>query len=273
MQKILAKVKKYLKKLLEILSLKELRILPAYLSYSFVLATIPILTIIVIVAGFFSVSMDTVIGLLNDLLPSYASKVVVGAISGQSFDFSVGLLNIITFVIAANGMYAIIDASNTLYKIDNSSPIKDRLKSVIILLIIILLLLFLVLFPMLGDQILKLFSEHKPFENIIDELLLIYKAIKWPVTFLIIFLNIKLIYQIAPSKDIKSEETTIGAFITTVGWVCFTAIFGYYINYFGRYDLVYGGLSNIIILLIWVYTLSFILILSIVINTMKYNKS
>ena len=139
MQKILAKAKKYLKKLLEILSLKELRILPAYLSYSFVLATIPILTIIVIVAGFFSVSMDTVIGLLNDLLPSYASKVVVGAISGQSFDFSVGLLNIITFVIAANGMYAIIDASNTLYKIDNSSPIKDRLKSVIILLIIILL--------------------------------------------------------------------------------------------------------------------------------------
>ena len=265
MQKILAKAKKYLKKLLEILSLKELRILPAYLSYSFVLATIPILTIIVIVAGFFSVSIDTVIGLLNDLLPSYASKVVVGAISGQSFDFSVGLLNIITFVVAANGMYAIIDASNTLYKIDNSSPIKDRLKSVIILLIIILLLLFLVLFPMLGDQILNLFSSHK--------LLLIYKAVKWPVTFLIIFLNIKLIYQIAPSKNIKSEETTIGAFITTVGWVCFTAIFGYYINYFGRYDLVYGGLSNIIILLIWVYTLSFILILGIVINTMKYNKS
>mgnify|MGYP001541586818 CR=1 FL=1 len=112
-----AKIKRYFKKLIEILSLKELRILPAYLAYSFVLAVVPILTIIVIVAGFFSISIDSVISLLTDLLPSYASRVVVDAISGQSFDFSVGLLNIVTFCIAANGMYAIISASNSLYTV------------------------------------------------------------------------------------------------------------------------------------------------------------
>ena len=136
-----------------------------------------------------------------------------------------------------------------------------------------ILLLFLILVPMLGEQILELLRNSKPFTGIIDEMIMIYNIIKWPITFIIIFLNIKLIYQIAPSKEIKSEETTIGAFITTLGWVVFTAFFGYYIKYFGRYDLVYGGLSSIIILLIWVYTLCFILILGIVINTMKYNKS
>jgi len=266
-----AKIKRYFKKLIEILSLKELRILPAYLAYSFVLAVVPILTIIVIVAGFFSISIDSVISLLTDLLPSYASRVVVDAISGQSFDFSVGLLNIVTFCIAANGMYAIISASNSLYKIEETNIIKDRLRSVIILLVIIILLLFLILVPMLGEQILELLRNSKPFTGIIDEMIMIYNIIKWPITFIIIFLNIKLIYQIAPSKEIKSEE--IGAFITTLGWVVFTAFFGYYIKYFGRYDLVYGGLSSIIILLIWVYTLCFILILGIVINTMKYNKS
>ena len=82
--------------MMEILSLKELRILPAYLSYSFVLAVIPILTIIVIIASYFSISIDNVIGLINDLLPSYASKVVVGAISGKDFDLTVGFLNLIT---------------------------------------------------------------------------------------------------------------------------------------------------------------------------------
>ena len=60
-----AKIKRYFKKLIEILSLKELRILPAYLAYSFVLAVVPILTIIVIVAGFFSISIDSVISLLT----------------------------------------------------------------------------------------------------------------------------------------------------------------------------------------------------------------
>lgn len=267
------RIKRYFKKMIEILSLKELRILPAYLAYSFVLASIPILTIIVIVASFFSISMDSVINLLNDLLPSYASRIVVNTISGESFDFSVGFLNIVTFMVAANGMYAIISASNSLYKIEDSNMIKDRLKSFIILLIIITLLLFLIIVPMLGGQILALLRDSSISSGVIDDLLVIYDVVKWPITFIIIFLNIKIIYQIAPSKDIKSDETTVGAFVTTTLWAISTAIFGYYINYFGRYDLIYGGLSSIIILLIWVYILCFILILGIVINTMKYNKN
>ena len=73
-------------------------------------------------------------------------------------------------------------------------------------------------------------------------------------------------------NKVNKDETTIGAFVTTVIWVIFTAIFGYYIKFFARYDLIYGSLSSITILLIWLYVLSFILILGIVINTTKYNK-
>ncbi len=266
------KVKKYVKKIIKILSLKELQILPAYLSYNFVLALIPILTIIVIVAGWFSVSIDSITGLIEDILPSYASDVVIPAISGKEFDFSVGFLNLFTFILASNGTYAIVTASNSLYKVENSSQIRDRIKSVVILLLIIGLLLFLVLVPMFGGRILELLGNYKLFSNVLDEIVLVYKIVKWPITFLVIFFNIKLIYIIAPSIKVNKEETTIGAFVTTVIWVIFTAIFGYYIKFFARYDLIYGSLSSITILLIWLYVLSFILILGIVINTTKYNK-
>ncbi len=266
------KVKKYVKKIIKILSLKELQILPAYLSYNFVLALIPILTIIVIVAGWFSVSIDSITGLIEDILPSYASDVVIPAISGKEFDFSVGFLNLFTFILASNGTYAIVTASNSLYKVENSSQIRDRIKSVVILLLIIGLLLFLVLVPMFGGRILELLGNYKLFSNVLDEIVLVYKIVKWPITFLVIFFNIKLIYIIAPSIKVNKDETTIGAFVTTVIWVIFTAIFGYYIKFFARYDLIYGSLSSITILLIWLYVLSFILILGIVINTTKYNK-
>ena len=266
------KVKKYVKKIIKILSLKELQILPAYLSYNFVLALIPILTIIVIVAGWFSVSIHSITGLIEDILPSYASDVVIPAISGKEFDFSVGFLNLFTFILASNGTYAIVTASNSLYKVENSSQIRDRIKSVVILLLIIGLLLFLVLVPMFGGRILELLGNYKLFSNVLDEIVLVYKIVKWPITFLVIFFNIKLIYIIAPSIKVNKEETTIGAFVTTVIWVIFTAIFGYYIKFFARYDLIYGSLSSITILLIWLYVLSFILILGIVINTTKYNK-
>ena len=266
------KIKKYIKKIIKILSLKELSILPAYLAYSLVLAIIPIITIIVVILGTFNISIDTVINLINDLLPNYASDVIVNAISGESFDWSVGVLNIATFVIAANGMYAIVNASNNLYKLESDSQIKDRLRSLAILVIMILLLLFMILVPMLGDKIIDIIGDFSIPRRIIEMVTLLYEALKWPITFVLIFFAIKAIYIIAPSVKVKNEETTVGAFITTIGWVLFTAIFGYYINFFGRYDIIYGGLASIIILLIWFYVISFILILGIVINTMKYNK-
>lgn len=266
------KIKTYIKKIIKILSLKELSILPAYLSYSLVLAIIPIITIIVIIVGIFGISIDTVTAFISDLLPNYVSRVLVKAISGESFDLSVGILNFVTFVIAANGMYAIVNASNNLYKIESNSQIKDRIRSIFILLIMISLLLFMLLVPMLGNKIIEFISNYNISKNIIEFITHIYSSLKWPITFALIFFAIKIIYMIAPSIKLKSNEATIGAFVTTIGWIIFTAIFGYYINFFGRYDIIYGGLASIIIVLIWFYVLSYILILGIVINTVKYNK-
>lgn len=268
----MAKIKKYAKKIMKVLSLKELRILPASLAYHFVLAFIPIITIIVIIASFFSISVDNIIELINDILPSFISEYIVPVIAGKEFDFSLGVLVTLTFGVACNGTYAIIMASNSLYDVDKTDTVRDRIKSFVLLLIIITLLLFLLLVPIFGGKILSILENFKSLENVMDEILLIYKILKWPVTFLIIFFNIKLIYIIAPSTKVKSDSTTIGAFITTVGWAIFTALFGYYIKYFGKYDLIYGSLSSLMILLIWLYALSYILILGIIINTREYNK-
>lgn len=266
------KIKNIINKITEILSLKELSILSAYLSYSLVLALIPIITIIVSVIGGFGISIDTVIGMIDGVLPNYASDVVVGAISGESFDFSIGILNIATFIGAGNGMYAIINTSNNLYKIESESKMKDRVRAFLILIIMIILMLFMIIVPMLGDGIVSIISNFIKSQDILEMINMIYGVFKWPLTLFLIFFAIKAIYVIAPSVKIRGKDTTIGALITTIGWTLFTALFGYYISYFGKYDIVYGGLSSIIILLIWFYVISFILILGIIINTRKYNK-
>ena len=266
------KVKKYVKKIFKILSLKELSILPAYLAYNLVLALIPMITILIIIFGTLNISFENVISFIDYLLPDYASSVVVDAISGDKFDWSIGLFSIVTFVIAANGMYAIINVSNNLYKIDSDSQLSDRVRAFVMLIIMTFLILFIIIFLILGDKIVGILGSFNVSENIIEYIVLLCKVFKWPVTLFLIFFSVKLIYAIAPSERIKSEETTTGALITTIGWIVFTVIFGYYIDFFGRYDIIYGGLASIIILLIWFYVISFILILGIVINTMKYNK-
>ena len=132
-----------------------------------------------------------------------------------------------------------------------------------------MLLLFLVVVPIFGENIISLMHQAKILENYIDEIKVVYNVLKWPLTLFIIYFNIKLIYTIAPSKNIKSKETTYGAMFTTVIWVIATAIFKFYLTYFARYDIIYGNLSSIIILLVWCYFLSFIFVLGMAINASR----
>ena len=144
--------------------------------------------------------------------------------------------------------------------------IKKRISSLVILVIIILLLIFLAIVPIFGENIINLMHHAKILEHYIDEIILIFNILKWPLTLFIIYFNIKLIYTIAPSKNVKSKETTMGALFTTIMWIISTAVFKFYLDYFARYDILYGNLSSIIIMLVWCYFLSYIFVLGMAIN-------
>lgn len=265
------KIKKYIKKLLTILKKPEMNYLPGNMAFNFVLALIPTLMVTVYLASLFSVSIDSVIIMLEDILPTKFASTVIDVISGQGFDKGIGLLNIIVLVVATNGTYTIITASDTLYKIKETDEIKKRIKSFFILLIIVFLFLFLMIVPLFGTKILELLKHFKIFDVLIDDLIMIFNLLKWPLSVFIVFFNIKFIYTFAPSERLKSSFTNMGAIFTTLVWTIATVIFGYYLEYFARYDVIYGNLSNFVMLMIWLYILSYVFILGIAINVTKYN--
>lgn len=266
-------MKKTFKKIKTILSREELGILPASLTYYFVLAIIPILTITVLVASSFNISIDKVVSLISDILPYKVSNMIVDIISGKGFDGNVGVFNLIAFIGATNGTYAIVKTANNLYKIKDTDVIKDRVKSVLLLVNLLLLLVFLMLVPIFGENILLAIQNSTHFNSFTEEVLLIFNILKWPFTFFVIFYNIKLLYILAPSKVLLSKYTTLGATITTVLWILASIVFGYYLQYFANYDILYGNLSSMIILMIWLYIISFTFVLGMIINTYYYKES
>lgn len=260
------KIKGYFKKLFKILEKPEMAILPSNIAFNIILAIIPLLTIIVLIASSFDISINLVTDLVKRIMPEQVSNVIIDVISGKGFDTQIGISNILAFFLASNGTYAIINASDTLYKIENKDKIKKRVSSLMILLIIIMLLLFLVVVPIFGENIINLMHQAKILDTYVDEIMFIFNILKWPLTLFMIYFNIKLIYTIAPSKKIKSKETTIGAMFTTIMWIISVAIFKFYLTYFARYDILYGNLSSIIIMLVWCYFLSYIFVLGMAIN-------
>ena len=263
------RMKGYFRKLKKILQKPEMAILPSNIAFNIILAIVPLLTIVVLIANKFGISIDFVINLIDNIMPKQVSNIVAEVISGKGFDRSIGIFNVIAFIVASNGTYAIINTSNALYKIRDKDYIKDRVSSIMLLFIVIILFVFLLIVPIFGSNILNLMRNAKLLSKYADEVFVLFNIVKWPMTLLIIYLNIKLIYTIAPSKNIKSEETTYGAIFTTVCWLLSTLIFKFYINHFARYDIIYGNLAAIIIMMVWTYFLSYIFVLGMAINASR----
>ena len=57
-----------------------------------------------------------------------------------------------------------------------------------------------------------------------------------------------------------------GAIITTLLWVVGSAAFSYYVSRFATYDKTYGSLGAVIVLLMWLYITSYLILIGAEIN-------
>ena len=53
---------------------------------------------------------------------------------------------------------------------------------------------------------------------------------------------------------------------TTIFWLLSSKIYAFYVEYFSHYDIFYGSMSNILVLLFWVYILAYIFTLGMSFN-------
>ena len=264
------RIKGYLKNLYEIIIIPSMSYLPGNLAFFLVLSIFPILTLIGVIASRFSINIDAIVNMLSNMLPNNVSGILADFVQGKGFDTNIGIFMIIGFFLASNGADAIILASNNLYGFPNSDYVKRRLKAIFIILLIILLFIFMLGFLAFGNHIIEWILMLIKDESLALVIHSAFNILKWPFSIFVIFFNVKLIYTIAPDWKILSKHTTKGAMFTTIGWILAIQIYSYYVSNFSNYDLFYGSLSNIVILMLLIYIMSYILVIGIAINVRSY---
>ncbi|MDD2409674.1 MAG: YihY/virulence factor BrkB family protein [Bacilli bacterium] len=256
-------VKKFFKRVWEILGQSEIAILPGQLAFFVILSLVPIITLIGYGASFFGISIDTIINILKDNFSSGVAEMMIPIISGEVIDLKLVIMFILMFYIASNGADSIIIISNEIYNVKQSSWIKRRLKAIFLTIAIVILILFLLLVPAFGTKII----DAVDYFNIKSTLVNILEIMQGPISWVIIFIFIKVIYAISPDKALPSSRLNIGTAFTTVGWVIATEFYSYYVDHFAHYDIFYAGLSNIAVLMLWIYLLSYIFVIGISLNS------
>lgn len=254
------------KKVIAILTKPEMRVLPGQLAFFFVLSIIPLIALIGAIASKFSIPLEALDEYLLSALPGSVAELFAGAIARDSINFNIVVFFFSAFLLASNGTHSMIITSNEIYKIKSDNVLRRRLKAIGMTSILVGIFLFLILVPVCGDTIFELIKKTSTNQTLTDTIYKIYQIIKYPISILVVYLNIKLLYVLAPDKKIRSQTTTKGAIFTTISWILATEIYTFYIGTFSSYDIFYGSISNIVILLLWIYILSYIFVLGMAIN-------
>ena len=264
------KARKMLGRIWKIFKLEEMRILPGQLAFFMVLSVFALFPIFGLIGSNFI--SNELINSMDHSLPAAVSSILKALMEVESSGLSIFLFLVFSIYIASTGCEAIIITSNVIYKIKNNMSVKQSIKAIFMTIILISLILFVVLVPAFGELIINAISKDTP-GKVIDTIHTVYDILKYPISFLLIFIDLKILYTLAPNAKIPSVYNNYGTLFTTVMWIIITKVYSVYLNHFNTYDIFYGSFGNVVIMLFWVYLLAYVFTMGMAINAEYYFKS
>lgn len=262
-------MKKFLTDLWKVIRLPEMLILPGNLAFFLILSLAPILTLFGMISSALSLSTSGITNALQSVVPSGVMEILLpffdGGLSVTNFVFI-----IVGFFVASNGPDSLITASNILYKNKPKNYIYRRIKALFMTFWLILLFVFTLIVMAFGSFILNNVLTFGVIGRFIANNYVIITIVKVLIAFVMIFFIIKILYTMAPDQKIKSKYVNYGALFATLSIMVLTGGYSFYVTNIANYDVIYGSLANIAILMLLVYFISYIIVLGIAINHNYY---
>lgn len=240
-------------------------VLPGNLAFFFMMMIIPLLTIIGIVISNIDVGKASVYDALVANFPSNIASMIISIAGDSSSSIGIWALLITSLMLASNGTYSIIVTSNSIYGIKKSNYLINKIKSLILLLILVIMFVVLLFVPIFNNKLFTFIGSLTKTDLATNAYVTLYHILKYPVTFLLVFIFIKILYKFSPS-DRKKRKTSYGAIFASVLLVIVTWGYSYYLEFFSTFENYYGGISNILCLMLYLNIISYIFVLGMSIN-------
>ena len=235
------------------------------LAYNFFLAIFPSIIFFFTIIPFVPIRhfQSTLFDLLKEVMPktafAAAEETIVDIVKHQHRKMlSVGFLTALYF--STNGIHAMINAfNNTYHQVETRSFIKQRLVSILLVVIASLVLI--------ATIIIILYTEL-----LLGRLPVKHYSIFWIqlgrfISVLILFLVvISFYYHLGPVNSKGQKFISTGSVLATILSLSASFGFAYYVNHFGKYNKLYGSIGALIVVMLWIYFISMVLLLGFELN-------
>ncbi len=195
------------------------------------------------------------------VLPSQALD-QVNPIIDQLQQSKGGLLSVgivIALWTASAGVRLMMSAMNAAYDVPEERPAWKRIPlSVAYTVGFAGVLLTVAALMVLGPQVMTWLAEQIGMEYFIVTL---WTIARWPLIVVLLMIAVALIYYVMPDVKQRFRFITPGSVLAVVVWIVASVGFGVYVKNFADYNAMYGSIGAIIVLLLYFYISSAVLLL------------
>ncbi|WP_120993352.1 YihY/virulence factor BrkB family protein [Stutzerimonas urumqiensis] len=165
---------------------------------------------------------------------------------------------------ASAGVRSLMNAMNAAYDVKEERPIwKLYLLSFIYTLGIAIMLLAAAGLMIVGPQVMEWLAARVGLEQVV---VILWTWLRWPVVVILLMLAVAMLYYFAPNVQQQFRFITPGSVLAVIVWIAASLGFGLYVQNFSDYNATYGSIGAIIVLLLYFYISSAVLLLGAELN-------
>ncbi len=181
---------------------------------------------------------------------------------------------VVTVFLSSNAIFVIIKGLNRALGIDeHRNLITTRAISILMVFVNIFVMFITINLIIFGKIILQVVLNFVHLSDLFINVLLISR---WFVSFIALYVMAYLNYYLLPAAEgsdrIKSKAALPGSLFFSFCWMFGSWCFSIYINNLHTYNRVYGSIGAFVMLMVWLYYTSLIMLIGGEINSQAYRK-
>lgn len=230
------------------------------------LSIFPILILLCSILPYTHISKADLLRVVTDFLPSTLDPLAISVIE-EFYEKSAAVISIsAVFIVwsAAKGILALLRGLNSVQDVSETrNYFVLRFWSSIYTVILLILIVFTLIVVVFGNPIINKLLSKLPRVRYTAVILMPFRYLVVIVALAVVF---ACMYALIPNRKNKIWDKVPGAVFASLGWTVFSWGFAVYVDRYGVFNM-YGSLTTIVIIMLWLYFCMYILLLGDEVNS------
>lgn len=234
-------------------------------AFFIILSIIPFLMVFSSLLQYTAVTEGMLLDIIRKVLPDYVSPFLI-AIVDEVYHRSMGIISVTAVVAiwsAAKGVQYMTDGLNSVNDLEETRNwFVLRFWAIIYTIVFLVAVVFTLLVLVFGNSLHNLATGNIPILRQVSDLLSNFRGL---LMFAVLTLFFDVIFTLLPNRKLTFKSQLPGAAICSVAWYVFSFGLSVYVDYFNGFSM-YGSLTTIALIMLWLYFCMYIMMLSVEIN-------